>query len=145
MTDANQTGTQPVVATADFTGNDGQPHPEFRTSKVEFDLNGQVLLGTLDADRLWQLTYDMSAVLRAGDNTLRITAYDHRASAKTVVTLARFTPMALADSAIVAHNTPMVVDALGNDSDKDGEPLVVTAFTQWQPPHLHAAARLRGE
>jgi len=64
------------VATEDFTGNDGQDRPEFRTSKVEFDLNGQVLLGALGADGLWQVSYDMSAVLRAGDNTLRITAYD---------------------------------------------------------------------
>ncbi len=65
-----------AVVTEEFTGNDGLDHPEFRTSKVEFNLNGQVLLGALGADGLWQVTYDMSAVLRAGDNTLRITAYD---------------------------------------------------------------------
>lgn len=76
----------------------------------------------------------VDATPTAAERYYAVEAYDelHRASAKTVVTLARFTPVALADSAVVAHNTPMVVDALGNDSDKDGDPLVVTAFTQGQ-------------
>ena len=57
-----------------------------------------------------------------------------RSTASVAVTVARANraPDARDDFAIAGYNQPVSIDVLGNDSDPDGDPLVIVSFTQAQ-------------
>lgn len=68
-----------------------------------------------------------SFTVQARDAAGNTTASTEAASATT---LANQTPVANADSANVVNNTRILVNALANDSDPDGDALTITAVTQ---------------
>lgn len=57
--------------------------------------------------------------------------YGGTATGNVAVTVtANNPPKAVADSVTTAHNTPIKIDVLANDSDPDGDPLTVVSVTQ---------------
>ncbi len=110
-----------VPVLADDTDPDGHP---LVVTAVTAPGDGAVVInedGTL--------TYTPDAGF-AGDDTVTYTVGDGRGGTDTadvVITVANAAPTAAADEATGAEGQPVVVDVLANDTDRNADPLTVTA------------------
>ncbi len=119
-------GTAPLVLSV--LANDTDPDGDrVSIAAVTKPSAGTAVINTLDGT----ITYT-APVGSSGLHTFNYTATDRRggSSTATVSVLVDGAPLAVADTATVTAGLSGMIDVLANDSDPDGDPLVITSVTQ---------------
>ncbi len=130
--------TQLNVPAPGVLGNDSDPDGDALT--VESYDSTTVKGGSVSMNSDGSFTYDPPADSCCGDDSFTYTVSDGHGGTDTATvsitvncTCNNNSPVANDDTASTLTNTPVDIDVLANDSDPDGDPLIVVSVTQ--PSH----------